>query len=63
MLLGAGADVNAEESGYGNTALTLAALRSNAQSMKLLLEKGAKPNWQNKHGDSPLIKVYSFFCF
>lgn len=48
-----GAEVNARE-GDGSTALAWAAMRSNVEIARLLLEKGADPNLANELGIGPL---------
>jgi len=51
-LIDAGADVSATADGY--SALEIATTESSIDVMKALLEKGADPNVQDKHGDTPL---------
>ena len=39
----------------GTTYLHIAAINHKLQIIKLLLEKGADPNWQDKNGKSPIL--------
>ena len=68
-LLASGVDVNAK-SEDGSTALTWAAMRSNAAMAERLLAAGADPNISNMYGVAPLqvaiensaTEVARFFC-
>jgi ankyrin repeat protein len=54
LLLGHGADVNACDE-YGATALMMAALVMQANSMKTLLAHHADVSIRNRHGDTALL--------
>lgn len=57
VLLAAGADVNAQAPGWGETALGQAVSRDHVEIARLLVEKGAKLESRNKQGFTPLIQA------
>ncbi|MDL1948768.1 hypothetical protein FBQ97_03020 [Acidobacteria bacterium ACD] len=54
VLLAAGADVNAQAPGWGETALGQAVSRDHVEIARLLIDKGAKLESRNKQGFTPL---------
>jgi len=57
MWLMAGANINAQEKLYGNTALVVASKYGYTEIVKLLLEAGADVNVKNKDGETALMKA------
>jgi len=55
QLLNAGVDVNAKNNDYGSTALIVTSTVGHTEVVKILLEKGADVNSENKYGDTALM--------
>lgn len=59
LLIQKGADVNAQDNNYGNSALHIAVNKGNLAVVKLLLERGANPELPNKRDLTPLALANS----
>src|SRR5262249_24824362 len=61
LLLDRGADVNAQDNEFGNTALMIAAMAKDSPMVRLLLARGANPSIRDKNGVSPLSFLEEHF--
>ena len=57
ILIAAGADVNATSKGYDGPPLSFAAQTGDADSMKALIDAGAKVNGRSRDGETALMKA------